>query len=291
MRRYGIALVKLACLSLLLVVFACNGDNGMTVTGPTPPASDGGGGSAAVGDVVRGGGLYDRWWTINRSSEPMGTHPAYPGSGQQSGSTTWRCKECHGWDYKGVDGAYGPGSSHFTGIIGIYGTTLNSQEMFDVIKNPDDVTVNGHDFGNIGLSDVDILDLVDFIENQLIDTNAFINPGAIFLGDEVDGGMLYNGSAFCLSCHGGNGTSINFGSSEDPEYVGTIASDNPWEFIHKVRMGQPGSNMTSLIDYGGTNQQAANIGRYAQMSLTDGTLIFQDGFESGDTVGWSAVVP
>ena len=28
--------------------------------------------------------------------------------------------------------------------------------------------------------------------------------------------------------------------NEEPEWVGTIAVDNPWEFMHKVRVGQPG---------------------------------------------------
>jgi len=31
-------------------------------------------------------------------------------SNTRSGKDTWRCKECHGWDYMGVDGAYGSGS-------------------------------------------------------------------------------------------------------------------------------------------------------------------------------------
>jgi thiosulfate dehydrogenase len=47
------------------------------------------------------------------------------------------------------------------------------------------------------------------------------------------------------SCHGGAGTAINFGDADDPEFVGTIAVDNPWEFIHKVRNGQPGTRMPS----------------------------------------------
>ena len=52
--------------------------------------------------------------------EPKGTHPAYPKAGKQKDSTTWRCKECHGWDYKGLDGAYAKGS-HFSGTKGVRG--------------------------------------------------------------------------------------------------------------------------------------------------------------------------
>ena len=59
--------------------------------------------------ISRGGQLYDKWWEVIEAEEPKTTHPAYPAKGEKKGSATWRCKECHGWDYKGVDGAYGKG--------------------------------------------------------------------------------------------------------------------------------------------------------------------------------------
>ena len=31
-----------------------------------------------------------------------------------------------------------------------------------------------------------------------------------------------------------------------PEFIGTVASDNPWETLHKIRNGQPGIPMPSL---------------------------------------------
>ena len=48
-------------------------------------------------------------------------------------------------------------------------------------------------------------------------------------------------------CHGGPGTMINLGDAQKPEFVGTVANKNPWEFIHKVRAGQPGTKMLSGI--------------------------------------------
>ncbi len=240
----------------------------------------------AVADEFRGGLLYDKWWAVNGSPEPTGDHPLYPPVGQKSGSTTFRCKECHGWDYQGADGAYGPSNSHFTGIPGVFGTTLSAGELFDLIKNPDTITTNGHDFGNIGLADFDINDLVDFLQIELIDTDLFISPGAIFFGDEVVGEVDYNGDANCWLCHGVDGTNIDLHPPEGV-FVGTVASENPWEFIHKVRMGQPNSPMPSWSQGGGSDQEAANIGRHAQINLTGGTLIFEDGFESGDTSSWS----
>jgi len=65
--------------------------------------------------IAEGGRLYDKWWSELELKEPRETHPAYPTIGKKRDASTWRCKECHGWDYKGKDGAYGKGS-HFTGI-------------------------------------------------------------------------------------------------------------------------------------------------------------------------------
>ncbi len=244
----------------------------------------------ALADELRGGLLYDKWWVINGSPEPTGVHPLYPPSGQQIGSTTFRCKECHGWDYKGADGAYGTGS-HFTGIGGVLGTTLPPDELFDLIKNPAGTTVNGHDFGNIGLSDLDIWDLVNFLLIEVIDTNLYIGPSDIFIGDEAQGDWNFNHHGMCWTCHGVDGTAINFGTPEEPVWVGTVASHNPWEFLHKVRFGQPGTAMPSWIDRGGSDQGAADIGLHAQSNLPGGLLVFDDGFDSGDTTAWSATAP
>jgi thiosulfate dehydrogenase len=57
---------------------------------------------------------------------------------------------------------------------------------------------------------------------------------------------------------------INFGSYDDPEYVGTIAIDNPWESVHKVRAGQPGSRMPSAIDLGWDMQFVIYVLTFAQ---------------------------
>ncbi|MHC5004711.1 MAG: hypothetical protein ACYTJ0_16480, partial [Planctomycetota bacterium] len=101
----------------------------------------GDGGAAGVLDPIRGGMIYDKWWAVLALPEPEGDHPLYPPDGPRSGSTTWRCKECHGWDYKGADGAYSSGS-HYTGIPGVYGSTMTAEEMFDLLKFGTDTVTN-----------------------------------------------------------------------------------------------------------------------------------------------------
>lgn len=255
--------------------------------------------TGAVADDLRGGRLYDKWWIVNGAPEPEGDHSLYPPVGQQTGSTTFRCKECHGWDYKGADGAYGSGA-HYTGIAGVFGTTMSSFELFSLIRSPDGdgtggTVVNGHDFQTFGLSDPDIWDLVDFLLIRVLDTDLYIGSHYEFLGDEVQGEWNYNNTGLCSACHGVDGTKINMGTPEDPIWVGTVAARNPWEFLHKVRFGNPGTGMPSWIDQGGSDQGAADIGSHSQNNLPGGIpgglLIFSDGFESGDLEFWSQVVP
>jgi thiosulfate dehydrogenase len=242
MRGYAIALAKLACLSLFLVFFACNGDNGM-MTGPTPPPADEG--DAAVGNVFTGGLLYDRWWTINGGSEPTMTHPA-------SGSTTWRCKECHGWDYQGVNGAYGSGS-HFSGIIGVLQASGDgAQKLFNDIKNR-----NRHNLSDL-LSDEDVNDLVEFIQNGTLDMNEVIDfDTKEAMGDAENGRTLWSGDARCHECHGAGGRA-------NPADVPDEARGNPWETLHKIRWGHPGTSMPSAVEAGLSLQQQVDVLAHAQ---------------------------
>lgn len=218
--------------------------------------------TAHAADAVRGGLLWDRWWTVNGSIQPVGNHPLYPLAGVQSGNVTYRCKECHGWDYKGAAGAYGSGS-HYTGIPGVFGTTLTTSELTDIIKTTS--VPNGHGYELYGLSDTDIADLVEFIQTLVIDTDLYVDAGAEFIGDAGQGQTNYSLGS-CNFCHGDEGTAINFSTPDDPEWVGTIAVANPWELLHKIRFGYPGTAMPSWVGDGGSDQGAADIGAYSQLS-------------------------
>ena len=219
--------------------------------------------------------MYDKWWAEAGVEAPSGNHPLYPPEGQKTGSSTFRCKECHGWDYKGAGGAYGSGS-HFTGIRGVFGATLTGQETFDIVKSPDgdgtgDTAVNGHDLGGYGLSDSDISDLVEFLRTLVIDTYVYVDSIGLFIGNELQGELNYTTTGLCLLCHGADGTTRNFGTPDDPEWVGTIAVHNPWELLHKIRLGHPNSVMPSWTQAGRPDQGAADIGRYAQLNFPTGT--------------------
>jgi thiosulfate dehydrogenase len=225
-------------------------------TGPTAALPAG----FALADAVRGGLLYDRWWTVNGALEPVGNHPIYPDAGAQSGSVTFRCKECHGWDYKGRDGAYGSGS-HFTGIRGVFGATLPPQQLFNLLKADPATVANGHSMDANSLSERDRWDVVKFTARSVVDTDVYITPGGAFIGDYFYGSYLY--STVCWSCHGEDGKFLNFGTAQTPSYVGTVAVRNPREFLHKVRFGHPGSSMPATDLLGWSAQDAADISVYS----------------------------
>lgn len=212
-------------------------------------------------DPVRGGRLYDNWWEVSGAAIPSDDHPLYPAIGAQSGPVTFRCKECHGWDYKGAAGRYGSGS-HFTGIPGVLNTTKTARQIFDLLKADPATTTHGHDLDAYGMSDRDLWEVVRFTLESTVDDDDFINAGGAFLGDDLNGGSLYFTS--CYNCHGEDGTSINFGTELDPEYVGTVAAENPWEFLHKVRFGHPGSPMPAYDLLRRPFQNAADVGKFCE---------------------------
>jgi thiosulfate dehydrogenase len=216
--------------------------------------------------LSRGGRLYDKWWKEAGLDEPADDNPVWgrQDTNTRSGSTTWRCKECHGWDYMGAAGAYGSGS-HFTGFPGLLAAMEKSVE--DLMAQITGALDPEHDFS--AMAESDVLDVVAFIREGMVEVAPFIDPEskAAIGGDEASGAALY--TATCAMCHGEDGRTLNFGSDDDPDYVGTIAIDNPWEFIHKARAGQPGTSMPSAIDLGWSLQDVIDVLAFAQSLPTE----------------------
>ncbi len=210
---------------------ACVGD------APTDPAG------FVAASAARGGALYDKWWNVPgvTATAPTDDHAfwATQSTNTRSGSDTWRCKECHGWDYKGANGAYATGS-HFTGFAGIFGTTLTAQEAFDTIRD-------GHAFGTAGLTDADIWDLAKFVLTAQIDTDDILDANNTFTGVAAAGQATYDTS--CAACHAADGLTVPPGGDDTFDaFVGFLSNDNPAEFQHKLRFGQPGTAMPAQFD-------------------------------------------
>ncbi len=246
----------LLCVTVLAMLAGCpvGGGDG------SPPAA------FTNANATRGGALYDKFWTEAGIAAPTADHSLWASrpdttTNERTGSDTWRCKECHGWDYKGVAGAYGSSSnSHRTGIAGIFDTMLTAQETFDLIKT-------NHDYGSTGLSDDDMWDLSKFVLEGQIDTDDILD-GAAFNGSTAAGLTLYDST--CMACHGTDGLAAPPGvdPAEHEDFVGLVANDNPWEFQHKVRFGQPGTPMPAQADVL-TLSQVADLSTHAQTLPTE----------------------
>ncbi len=190
-------------------------------------------------DISRGGLLYDRWYEVVDVDKPDYTHPGWPKENtQKSGATTHRCKSCHGWDYKGRDGAYGSGK-YKTGIPGIQRFAgQNKNKVLEILTN---------DLHNLGghLPAKDLDDLALFVVDGQFDFSKFIDvkTNLVMSGNTRTGAEYYN--TVCAKCHGVDGDLI-----EDMTPLGNIARKNPWEMMHKIINGQPGEKMPSMRAFG-----------------------------------------
>ncbi len=220
--------------------------------------------TASASSVAAGGKLYDKWWkAVPGVKEPVGDHPlwALQTTNKRKGDDTWRCKECHGWDYRGKDGAYGSGS-HKTGFPGVMAAQEKTVDLIKAILKGS--TSPKHDFSS-ALDDTALTNLATFLKHGVMDLNPVIDAKAKKpeKADVAHGKQL---AVICSACHGPEGKKLNFGKPEQPEYVWTVAKENPWEFLHKLRFGQPGSDppMPSGVEIGWSLRDMLDILAYSQ---------------------------
>jgi thiosulfate dehydrogenase len=220
-------------------------------------------GGVVNGDAIRGGRIYDNWMLALDLTPPEANHPLWgmQETNPRSGVATWRCVECHGWDYKGVDGAFGPYSTHYTGFPGLQGMVgATETEVLDWLSGSINPAHNFLFYTNTTA----LLDLAAFLRTQQVDMDLLIDPytGAA-LGDHQAGEQLY--AETCLNCHGPQGDLINFGSDLSPLYLADLAVSDPWQTVHKIRFGTPTtSRMPASEELGLSLSRVADVLAYAQ---------------------------
>lgn len=186
--------------------------------------------------VANGGRLYDDWQgaTGNKQALP---HPAYPAKSYYAiaPSVTWRCKECHGADYKGVQGQYAKGI-HFTGIKGIRAMAgADPDQIMGILRN------KTHMFGAV-MKYRDLQDLANFVSRGQVDMDLAIDPQArLGRGDAKRGEAFYQ--TICVGCHGRDG---RFTAKR---FLGNRARLDPWESLHSMLNGHPDDNMPGLREF------------------------------------------
>ncbi len=188
--------------------------------------------------IAHGGRLYDDWQVEAGARKQSLPHPAYPRTAYfaNDAQLTWRCKECHGFDYLGNKGDYASGR-HATGIKGVRGMAgVEPARIAAVLR---DAT---HQYGAV-LKERDLQDLANFVSTGLIDMDAAIDrQNRRARGDAARGGAPYR--TLCAGCHGTNGQLI----SANP--LGRVARTNPWWSLHTIVNGHPDEKMPALRELG-----------------------------------------
>ena len=198
-----------------------------TVSAPLPAA-----GEEIQSSIARGGKLYDKWYKVIKAKKPK-PHASYPADKKYAKKAdSQRCKECHGWDYSGKDGAYAKGK-HYSGIKGIRASAgADPARIVAILKD------KTHQFG--GKMDAgDFRDLANFVSKGQLDSDKYIDRKTKKpKGNAAKGSAYFN--TICAGCHGKDGL-----KPKEMKPMGAQMG-NPWEVMHKILNGQPGEQMPAL---------------------------------------------
>lgn len=214
-------------------------------------------------DITAGAQLYDKWYARLGVSAPEGEHPLWErqSTNTRSGAETWRCAECHGWDYQGALGAYGSGS-HYTGFPSVFvlSQNLSEQEIIDHLNGKIDPL---HDFSAL-MDENSLRQLAVFLKEGLVDDSEFIDPVSLKAlgGDTANGKSLFE--TVCAACHGVDGQTLALRSDGLDESLGDVASRDPYRFLHRSRFGVAGVAMPIGRELGWSLDDSRDVLAYVQ---------------------------
>lgn len=273
-------LLPILVISMLGLMFSCNNDD--TTPTATPTALETATATAAAAKAITaetsdtqiGGRLYDKFYSeatftgtfdpaTDKITDNAGTEVPNPRivGGE---SHNYRCKECHGYDYKGALGFNGPDRADRTRAFLASSdllaatTTLTRDQIIDKIAlggTGDNMPMYGAimSAANIAAIADHLVQLragtkagPDDVLELLATTNT--NSGGKFHavktgGDTTNGDTLISQKCGLTGCHGADGTDLLL---DDGEYsLGGMVRAMPAEGYHKALNGNPGTYMTS----------------------------------------------
>jgi Cytochrome c len=227
--------------------------------------------SPTQAEIIRGAQLYDKWYAVLGVNPPTRNMPIWSrqSTNTRSGADTWRCNECHGWDYRGLKGEFSSGS-HYTGFPDIY-TLVQSLTINDIVNHLNGNLDPAHNFSTY-LDSTALSQLAVFLKFGLIDDSAYINPISLHVIDPNinHGQQLYQ--ATCLTCHGDDGQKIAVNIEGVNEYLGSIANRDPWRVLHRTRFGVAGTEMPVGLSLGWTPSDGRDVLAYLQTLPTGGEI-------------------
>ena len=224
-----------------------------------------------MASATTGGIMYDKFY-----STEAGFDQANPNLATMSAKGDFfRCKQCHGWDGLGNQGAYinrGPKTTRPNiSEINLYefGQTRTPQQIFDALKsttnrraisydlsayNPSTNSTEGDKMPNLNelLTDAQIWNLVKFMKEGMFNVNFLYDStitgtyptGTWTISNLGKDGNATNGDTYyannCAVCHGANGSTLII----EGMTIGQFTRKKANEVQHKVHYGAIGSNPT-----------------------------------------------
>jgi thiosulfate dehydrogenase len=121
--------------------------------------------------------------------------------------------------------------------------------------NPD------HDFSGV-MEEQDLIDLALFVSKGTVDVDIALEKDGTPKGDVAAGKVVFD--KICSTCHGPNGNAINFKTPAAVEYLNHPATENPWQFLHRTRIGVTLWPMPSAADNKLSEQDLSNVLAYVR---------------------------
>lgn len=258
---------------LVMISSSCSNEN-------SDPMED----AYEAASVSKGGIMYDKFWAteaeFNQNHSAIATLNAKP--------DFFRCKQCHGWDLLGTNGAYisrGPKTTRPNiSSVNLLNVAQNKtyKELFEAMKktagrrdisydlstyDPATNSTEGDKMPNYTqlLTDSQIWDIVKFLKEGVIPvaelydftisgtyptgTIAYSNIGKN--GNEAAGLTYYQNK--CQACHGSDGKTLTLEGLS----LGKFLRSKPNEVQHKIKFGQLGTSMTGQFTI--TNAQMKDL--------------------------------
>ena len=218
--------------------------------------------SDAPGDLLRGGRLYTSWDNLVSGDLPTETHPLWPtnSAGDFPARYTWRCVNCHGWDYLGSNSRSFLNATRAMGYPDLFSVVnLPEEEILPLLNG--EVYVN-HNFSAY-LDEQDLKDLSAFLSGGLTLPILIADRDTFQVQGTLDVGRV-NFQEFCSSCHGVEGEKLNLNTAQNPIFLGDMAWTNPWRIAHIIRFGHPHTRIPPAKLLGLSFSQQIDILAYTQ---------------------------
>jgi mono/diheme cytochrome c family protein len=178
--------------------------------------------------IARGARLYENWFLESREREEILPHPAFVTKDSRVGAAdTWRCVECHGWDYKGNHG--------FPAIL-----SRKGEKPGVIVKL---LKAAPHNYEGM-MDESDFADLANFVVRGQVDMAPLIDS-ARRLGAAGAAAFENIFATTCANCHGPDGARLR-----GIRQLGETARQTPSKVLHVVLNGHAGGNMPALRAFG-----------------------------------------